>query len=39
MMNLSDKDFLKLAKDIKDALQSVNGIITGVKTLVFLFKR
>lgn len=39
MKNLSDKDILKIVKDIKDALQSVNGIITGVKDLILVFKR
>ena len=39
MKNLSDKDILKLVKDIKDALHSVNGIINGVKDLILVFKR
>lgn len=39
MMNLSDKDILKLVKDIKDTCKSVHGIVTGVRDLVQMFKR
>ena len=39
MKNLSDKDILKLVKDIKDACKSVQGIVIGVRDIIQLLKR
>jgi len=39
MKNLSDKDILKLVKDIKDACNSVQGIVSGVRDIIRMFRR
>lgn len=38
MKNLSDKDILKLVKDIRDACNSVYGIVIGVRDIIRMFK-
>lgn len=39
MKNLSDKDILVIIKDIKSACNSINGIVTGVRDIVQMFKK
>ncbi len=39
MKNLSEKDILKLVKDIKDACNSVQGIVCGVRDIIQMFRQ
>ena len=39
MKNLSDKDILKLVKDMKDTASSVLGIVNGVRDIIRMFRR